>query len=238
MKNKSGQQIKLGVLVTVGVGLLILAIYFIGSRQHMFSQTFEVSAVFKDVSGLQVGNNVRFSGITVGTVNKIQIISDTSVRVSLVIESRTQQFIKKDAIAVISSDGLMGNKVMTINPGSTGGAEIENGDEIATIQPVTIDDIMVKLKETADNAALITKDLAIVMNNVSSGKGTIGKLFMDSSLADNLDEMLAGAIDAVSGLDENLEAVQSSFLFRGFFRRKEREKQRELERQKKLEQEQ
>ncbi len=229
MKKNTNYKVRLGILITVGIALFVFAIYFIGSRQHLFSRTFEISAVFKDVNGLQVGNNVRFSGITVGTVSKVEIISDTTVRVSLVIEDRTQQFIKKDATAVISSDGLMGNKVMTINPGTAGAGEIEDNDVLATIQPVNMDDIMLKIKMTADNAALITSDLATVMNSVSMGKGTIGKLFMDSTLAETLDQTLMSAKGAAEGMDENMEAAKSNFLLKGYYNKKEKELEKEKE---------
>ncbi len=233
MKKNTNHKIKLGILITVGGALFVLAIYFIGTRQHLFSSTFEISAVFKDVNGLQVGNNVRFSGITVGTVSKVEIISDTSVRVNLVIESKTQQFIKKDATAVISSDGLMGNKVMTINPGTSGAGEIEDNDEIATVQPVNMDDIMLKIQVTADNAALITRDLATVVNNVSSGKGTIGMLFMDPTFAKNLNETMESAKSAAEGLDENMEAAKSNFLLRGHFRKQEKAEEKEKKQEQK-----
>ncbi|MDZ4845856.1 MAG: MlaD family protein [Chitinophagales bacterium] len=229
MKKNTNYKVRLGILITVGIALFVFAIYFIGSRQHLFSRTFEISAVFKDVNGLQVGNNVRFSGITVGTVSKVEIISDTTVRVSLVIEDRTQQFIKKDATAVISSDGLMGNKVMTINPGTAGAGEIEDNDVLATIQPVNMDDIMLKIKMTADNAALITSDLATVMNSVSMGKGTIGKLFMDSTLAETLDQTLMSVKGAAEGMDENMEAAKSNFLLKGYYNKKEKELEKEKE---------
>lgn len=239
MKKNINHKVRLGLLITVGIALFVVAIYFIGSRQHLFSRTFEISAVFKDVNGLQVGNNVRFSGITVGTVSKVEIISDTAVRVSLVIEDKTQQFIKKDATAVISSDGLMGNKVLTINAGTTGAGEIEDKDVITSIQAVNMDDIMEKIKLTADNAALITTDLATVISNVSQGKGAIGKLFMDSAFAETLDQTLGSAQSAAEGMDDNMEAAKSNFLLKGFFNKKEKalEKEKELE-QKKLEEEQ
>jgi len=125
MKKDAGSTIKLGVFISLGVAVLILGIYFIGEKQQIFKKTFRVSGVFRDVAGLQEGNNVRFSGINVGTVDNIRIASDSSVRVEILIGEGTRQFIKKDAVASIGSEGLMGNKILVITPGTGGQAEIE-----------------------------------------------------------------------------------------------------------------
>src|SRR5690348_6320719 len=112
MKKTSGNTIRLGIFVSVGFAIFIAGIYFIGQRQQLFNKTFHISGTFSDISGLQIGNNVRFSGINVGVVEGIEQISDTSVRVDMQINEDTRAFIKKDAKAVIGSDGLMGNKII------------------------------------------------------------------------------------------------------------------------------
>ena len=126
------------------------------------------------------------SGINIGTVENISLISDTSVRVEIVIDESSRKFIKKDAIASIGSEGLMGNKVLIINPGTGGKKSIENNDIIQTAQPIDIDDIMVSLKTTIDNTAIITGDLAKISTNIESGKGTIGRLMMDQTWRENI----------------------------------------------------
>ena len=103
MKKNSTNKIKLGIFVSLGLVVLILAIYFIGEKQLLFKNTFRLSAVFEDVGGLQIGNNVRLSGINIGTVENISLISDTSVSVEVLIDENTRKFIKKDAVASIGS---------------------------------------------------------------------------------------------------------------------------------------
>lgn len=123
MKKNSTNKIKLGIFVTLGLVVLILAIYFIGEKQLLFKSTFRLTGVFTDVAGLQAGNNVRLSGISIGTVESISLVSDTTVRVEIVIDESSRKFIKKDAVATIGSEGLIGNKVLVINPG-TGGKRV------------------------------------------------------------------------------------------------------------------
>lgn len=235
MKKNTNNRIRLGVFLTIGAALFIAGIYFVGSRQHLFSDTFRISGIFKDVSGLQIGNNVRFSGINIGTVSDIDIITDTTVRVDIIIDRTSQEFIKKDAKAIIGSEGLMGNKVLVIMPGSTTQEPIQDNDVIQTAVPVSVDDILVNLKVTTDNAAIITDDLAAVMDGIRSGRGTIGKLFMDSSFAMNVDQTIVNLRKSSKGLDENMEAAKHNVLLKGYFNKKEKaaeRKEREAQRAK------
>jgi phospholipid/cholesterol/gamma-HCH transport system substrate-binding protein len=187
MKKNASSKIRLGIFITLGLAVFILGIYFIGSQQHLFSKTFRLSGVFRDVSGLQAGNNVRFSGINVGTIDNINVVSDSSVRVEIRIEESARKFIKKDAVASIGSEGLMGNKVLIINPGTSGKEEIENNDTVQTVQPINFDDILTSLKTTIDKTSAITSDVAQIIGTIKSGQGTLGKLLMDQTLAQNID---------------------------------------------------
>jgi phospholipid/cholesterol/gamma-HCH transport system substrate-binding protein len=222
MKKKAGNTIKLGIFMTVGIFFFILGIYFIGKRQRLFSHVFTVSGVFKNVSGLQVGNNVRFSGINVGTVDDIEIVTDTSVRVDMVIDEDAHPFIKKDSRAVIGSEGLMGNKTVNISHGTANQPPVSDRGTIPTGQPIDPDEIFAKLKTTADNAESISSDLSIIMHNISQGKGTIGKLFMDSSMANTLDQTIVNLKRGTRGFEENMDAAKKSFLLRGVFKKKKK----------------
>jgi phospholipid/cholesterol/gamma-HCH transport system substrate-binding protein len=216
MKKDTSNKIRLGIFVSLGITVFILGIYFIGERQQLFRSTFRVSGVFKDVAGLQAGNNVRFSGINVGTVEDISIVSDTSVRVEILIDESTRKFIKKDAFASIGSEGLMGNKILIISPGTGGKKEIENNDIIETIQPSNMDDILISLKTTIDNTSNITNDLSKITSNIQSGKGTIGRLLMDQSLAKNFDSTFVNLKEGSTGFRILMDKAKSSWLLWGF----------------------
>ena len=216
MKKDAGSTIKLGVFISLGVAVLILGIYFIGEKQQIFRRTFRTSGVFKDVAGLQEGNNVRFSGINVGTVDNIRIVSDSSVRVEILIGEGTRQFIKKDAVASIGSEGLMGNKVLVITPGTGGQKEIENNDSIGTVQPINLDDLFTSLKTTIDNTNDITSDLASITGNIQAGKGTIGRLLMNHSDAEKFDSVLVNLKEGSSNFRNLTEKAKKSWLLWGF----------------------
>ena len=115
MKKNTGNKIRLGIFVFIGIILFSTGIYFIGDQKQLFSTTFSIKGIFKNVNGLKIGNNVQFSGINVGTVSTIEIISDTSVSVNMTIEEGTRKFIRKNASAIIGAEGLMGNKIISIS---------------------------------------------------------------------------------------------------------------------------
>ena len=199
MKKKVNHKIRLGIFISLGIAVFILAIYFIGEKQQLFRSTFRLSGEFKDVAGLQAGNNVRLSGINVGTVENVSIVSDTSVKVEILIDENTRKFIRKDAIASIGSEGLMGNKVLIISPGTGGKMIIKNNDIIATTQPTDMDEIMKSLKKTIDNSASITGDLAKISTNIESGKGTIGRLMMDKEWRQNFEATIINLKEGSDG---------------------------------------
>jgi phospholipid/cholesterol/gamma-HCH transport system substrate-binding protein len=223
MKKQTGNKIRLGILVSISIVLFIMAIYFVGQKQQLFNSTFRVSGIFKDISGLQVGNNVRFSGLNVGIVESIQQITDTSVSVTMVINDKNRKFIKKNAKAIIGSDGLMGNKIVSIVAGVPGMPQLSDNDIIETTRPVGIDDILIKLKVTADNAANITDDLSAIIGNIRSGNGTIGKLLMDSSFAKNIDKTLVNLKQGTGGFKQNMDAASHNFLLRGYLKKKKKQ---------------
>jgi phospholipid/cholesterol/gamma-HCH transport system substrate-binding protein len=216
MKKDTGFKIKLGIFITLGIAIFIVGIYFIGEKQQLFRSTFHLSGVFRDVAGLQAGNNVRLSGINVGTVENISIVSDTSVRVEILIDENTRKFIKKDAVASIGSEGLMGNKIIIINPGTGGKMQIENNDIVQTIQPINMDDILVSLKSSIDNTTVITSNLSKITDNVQSGKGTLGRLLTDKSLGKTFDSTFVNLKESTAGLRMIVEKAKSSWLLWGF----------------------
>ncbi|NCS89529.1 MAG: MCE family protein [Ignavibacteria bacterium] len=181
MKKDTSNKMRLGIFISVGIVIFTAAIYFIGERQQLFRSTFRLSGVFKDVAGLQIGNNVRLSGINVGTVDNITIISDTTVKVEILIDEKARKFIKKDAIASIGSEGLMGNKALVISPGTGDKKRIEDNDVMKTSPPLSMDDILLTVKTSMENTSSITNDLAVITKNIQEGKGTIGRLIMDKS---------------------------------------------------------
>jgi len=217
MNKTSGNKIKLGIFISAGIILFIAGIYFVGNRSQLFSRTFHISGTFKDINGLQIGNNIRFSGINVGIVSDIQQITDSTVRVDMLINEQSRKFIKKSVKAIVGTEGIMGNKIVQLIRGTDNKNALSDNDIIETVQPINLDDILLKIKETGDNAASITGDLAFIIKDIRGGKGTIGKFFMDSSFAHNVDKALVNIKQGAGGFKDNMDAASHNFLLKGFF---------------------
>jgi len=190
MTRTTSEKIKLGIFVVTGTVLLVVAAYLIGNNQNMFNRTFTISAVFSNVNGLQHGNNVRFSGIHVGTVTGIHMEQDTVIRVDMSIEQKMQPHIKKDAIATIGSDGLVGNMIVNIIPGKHTSQSVKEGDEITSYSRIGTEDMLSTLNVTNENAAILTADLLKVTRSLVQGKGTFGRLLNDTVMAENLHQTI------------------------------------------------
>ncbi len=190
MQKESGFTWKLGMFVIIGLVLFVGTIYFVGKQKNLFGSTFHLKTKFKSVSGLEVGNNVRFSGINVGTVDGIELVTDTSVLVDLVIKNDIQQFIKTDATASIGSDGLMGDKVLTINPGTITNRPVKDNDMIASKSAIEMEDVMSSVKASVDNAGIITAQLAEFSYKMNNGNGALSKLISDEAFSSSLKSTL------------------------------------------------
>lgn len=190
MEKTTSQKIRLGGFVIIGLIIFILAVYFIGAKQKMFGKTNHLTAVFNNVNGLQLGNNVRYSGINVGTVRGIEMVNDTAIRVDMIIDKTIFSYIKKDAVAIIGSDGLVGNMIINIIPGKGSPSNVKPGDEIKSINRIRSEDMLNTLGITNKNAALLTADLLKITKEINQGKGTAGMLIKDSLLAKDLSETM------------------------------------------------
>jgi len=213
-------KVRLGLFVAGGLAIFVLAIFIIGKQKNLFNPVFKLTTTFYNVSGLQVGNNIRFSGINVGTVDKIHIINDSTVRVDLLIRKEVHQFIKSDCEVAIGSEGLIGDKLITITQGSPDAKLAKEGQELASTEPVETDAIMASLQVTAYNAEIITQQLAEIMTKVNTGNGTLGRLIQDSTIAENLNQTIKNLKTSSKGLDENMKAAKHSILFKGYFKKK------------------
>ncbi|WP_395634178.1 MlaD family protein [Flavobacterium sp.] len=186
MEKTASQKIRLGLFVIIGLTLFVLTIYFIGSKQQMFGKTETLTAVFNNVAGLQLGNNVRYSGINVGTVRGIEIVNDSTITVEMQIDKTILPHIKKNAVATIGSDGLVGSVIINIIPGKGEALPIQPGDIIKSNNRIRTDDMLSTLNVTNENAAQLTADLLKITNDINNGKGTIGVLLRDSAMANDL----------------------------------------------------
>ena len=216
-------KVKLGLFVAAGFAIFVIAIFLIGRQKNLFDPVFKLTTTFYNVSGLQVGNNIRFSGINVGTIGNIILINDSTVQVDMIIKKSVQQFIKSDGLAAIGSEGIIGDRVLIITQGSSVAESVKDEEFISSVEPVETDAIITSLAVTAVNFEIISEQLAEIMIKINSGKGTLGRLIQDSTIAENINKTIINLRSSSKGLDENMNAAKSNFLLKGYFNKKARQ---------------
>ncbi|MGZ8543673.1 MAG: MlaD family protein [Flavisolibacter sp.] len=325
MAQRKSNLLKLGLFVIAGMAVLIVLLYVIGKNQNLFGQTFSLKARFTNVHGLRSGNNIRYGGIDVGTVKTIRILNDTTIEAVLLIQSDARQFIHKNALLTISTDGLMGNKLVNIEPSNVKAPLVEEGDILYSVAAADTDQMLKVLSTTNQDVAAIasglkqtvarlnapntlwtlledpslpsevrlslnsikqstqhinkiTMDLQQIVGEVRSGKGAVGSLLQDTTLVPELHDVvqnikiISTKVDKISlqtsaliddiqkqmstgkgplpallndedmtrqlsqalrhineasqSINQSMEALQHSFLLRGYFKKLEKQKTR------------
>ncbi|WP_353133195.1 MlaD family protein [Pseudopedobacter sp.] len=182
--------ITVGLFIFLGLAIFLLGVFTLGGQKKTFVKTFELNVVFDDIQGLKTGNNVWFSGVKIGTIKKIQFYGTSQVQVFLSIDESAHQYIHRDAKASISSDGLIGNKIVVIDGGSVKFPFVEDGDQLQVNKTLSTDDIMKTLQTNNKNLVDITTDFKVLAKNLVEGKGTVGALLTDDQIAANFKAMV------------------------------------------------
>ena len=185
MEEKTTKKIRLGAFVLIATVFLILGLYFIGSKRNIFGAKIHVSALFNNISGLIPGNSVQYNGINVGTVSGLEAISDTAIRVEFTIDKDMAKFITQNAIASIGTEGLLGNKLVNISPGLTGGLPLKEGTVMQSENPINTDIALRKLMSTNDNIGVIGANLKL-MSDKFVAPGSVLNLLTDSAVSGNV----------------------------------------------------
>jgi len=235
---------RLGAFIVVTMAILVAGVFIIGSKQYLFSSTYQVKAQFSNVAGLDAGADVRVGGVHSGTVHSIELPHKTGdkVTVTMDLSKSTHEIIKQDSMATIETEGMLGNQFMAISFGSAGSPNVRDGDMLASQQPLEMADLLRKASDILDssqqaiqNATLATASLDSISAKIDHGEGTVGALVNDRQLYTNLQqttgalrETMVQAQAGVIGFHENMEALKHNFLLRGYFKSRGYEDSAEL----------
>lgn len=202
MAKKAINNIKLGVFVIAGLLFLVLLLYMIGKNENLFGKTYVLKARFENIQGLVPGNNVRFSGIHAGTVKRVKILSDTVIEVTMIIETKMKNIIRKNAIVSIGTDGLVGNKVINIAPSKEPAPLAVEGDFLVSKKSVDTDDMLQTLFKTNSDVAVIAAELKSTVKRIN-GSSALWEILKDKSLPQDLRLSVAN-IRSATGKADNL----------------------------------
>ena len=215
-KNKNTAVV--GIFIFLGVVIFLATVLLVGGKASMFSKTIVVTADFQNVNGLLKGNNVWFSGVKVGTVKSVTFNPKGTVTVEMVIEEKSVPYIHSDAKAKMSTDGLVGNKIVVLEGGSPEKPIIKSGDVLGVKTPLDTDEMMATLQENNKNLVDVTRNFRTITRRMVDGQGTLGKLLSDESLLNDLqatEGVLRQASQNTDALTENLAAYSARFNRKG-----------------------
>jgi len=221
---------RLGAFIVGTLLVLAAGIFLIGSKEFLFSSTYTLRSDFQNVAGLADGAQVRVGGIPEGTVKHIVLPGrpDEKVSVLMNLQHATQDVLKKDSIASIKSEGLLGDKYVEIPFGSDEAVRLKSGNTIASAPPLDISDLIQKTnaildttKDTMQNVDASEDNLKSISTKINQGQGTVGALINDKTI---YREASAGA----AAFQDDLEALKHNFLLRGFFKKRGYEDSDEL----------
>ena len=220
---------RLGVFIFGTLFILAVGIFLIGNEKLLFSSTYRLKADFPNVGGLENGAEVRIGGIHKGTVNRIQLPSrpDEKMTVVMDLDQSTRDIIKKDSVASIQTEGLLGSKYVEVSFGSAEAPKVNDGDTVAGQPPLEFSELLEKAdqildstKETMSNVTATTGSLKDVSSKIDQGKGTVGALINDKQIYQQLYDASAQAKAGATDFQENMEALKHNFFLRGFFNRR------------------
>src|ERR1700685_1149630 len=235
---------RLGAFIIVTMAILVAGIFIIGSKQYLFSSTYQLKTQFDNVEGLDAGGDVRVGGVHTGTVRDIVLPHKPGEKVTVIMDlgTSTHEIVKRDSVVTIETEGLLGNQYLAISFGSARSPDVRDGDTIASQPPLEMADLLQKTsgildssQQAIENATRATANLDSISAKINRGQGTVGALVNDKQLYNNLAQTTSAMHDTMiqaqegaTDFQENMEAPKHSFFVRGYFKNRGYEDSAEL----------
>lgn len=198
---------KLGIFVLAGLLVLVLMLYFIGKNRNLFGANYILRARFENVQGLKAGNNVRYAGIDVGTVKSIDILNDTMLEVSMIIEDKMKPIIRENAIVSIGTDGFVGNKLVNISPSHLSAGLARENDLLTVKKSFDTDELLRSFNRTGQDISSLSNSIKVTFDKINKNS-TLWKVLDDEQLASSLRRTAANIEQASVNTDKFIKDLQ------------------------------
>ena len=225
------RQVKVGIFVIVGLALVMLSIFLIGTTKQLWEPKVDFKTAFQDVAGLKPGAPVRMGGLDIGQVTGVDHGSnsnDARIYVKLSIDKKEAPHIHVDSVASVTNKGLLGDRMIEISSGTPETPVLAPGSVIPSQEPMDMFAAANKLAaQTQETIAKLeplaqalgdpkfaadvkgsAEDLHALLDAMVHGNGTMHRLFYDHAEADQLDALLANVNRTTTRLDANLANLQ------------------------------
>jgi phospholipid/cholesterol/gamma-HCH transport system substrate-binding protein len=232
--SERGRRLRVGVFVLVGLAAFLGMVYALGARARLFEPRFTIHADFTEVGGLVEGATVRLAGVQIGRVTGVNLPPEPGgkVRVDMTIARRYGDRVRKDSVARIETQGLLGDRIVEITVGTTAAAPVKGGDVLPSRDPFDFAQVMSEstqivksvgtlaesLQKTADalnksgiieeaaatvkSARKVTDQVGRIVAEVEHGKGWANALIYEEPVALR---KLSGVVASTQALLERVE---------------------------------
>src|SRR5688500_14487272 len=207
-RNVSLSQLRVGIFVLIAIGVLIFLVLNASGDINPFSRKLHLRARFADANGLRDGSEVRLAGVRVGKVERI-VLLDASAPNALRVEAQmtidsmidgqpANQRIRSDSTAQQGSPSLLGNEMLiNITPGSAIGQPVADGAILPSSSSNTVNDFATSGTDLAQRLSKLSDEINGMVRDVKDGRGTVGRLFSDEALYNNLNATIRETEDVM-----------------------------------------
>src|SRR4026207_363665 len=208
-KNVSLSQLRVGIFVLLAIGVLTFLVLTASGDINPFSRKLHLKARFSDANGLRDGSEVRLAGVRVGKVERVRLLAPAPVpgaprvEAQLTIDSTidgrpANERIRSDSTAQQGSPSLLGNEMLiNITPGTAVGQPVQDGALLVSSSSNTVNDFATSGTDLAQRLSKLSDEINGIVKDVKDGKGTVGRLFSDEALYNNLNATIRETEDVM-----------------------------------------
>ena len=201
---KRSQAVLLGFVALLGLGLAATGVFAVGNGQWLWSDTFHVTVGFPEIRGVEAGTEVRVQGIKAGLVEAIEAPSGPrgNVVLHLKLAGHLRHLIRADARVQIVGEGMIGGKVLEIDPGTAAAQPVADDAQLTSKPSVELADVLVQVN--------------MALDDIRQGQGTLGKLLKDPQAYSDLLALLQQSKGTMATFQQDAEALKSMPLVRNY----------------------
>jgi phospholipid/cholesterol/gamma-HCH transport system substrate-binding protein len=171
-RTELGQKLRVGVFVLVALAAFLGMIYALGARARLFEARYTLHADFTEVGGLNEGATVRLAGVQIGRVKGVNLPAQPGgkVRVDLAIARRFADRVRKDSVARIDTQGLLGDKIVELTVGTPDAPPTKDGDVVASRDPADMGQVVSQASQAVKDVAALATTLKKTAESIEQAK--------------------------------------------------------------------
>jgi phospholipid/cholesterol/gamma-HCH transport system substrate-binding protein len=186
---KQVTKLKFIIFMVFATTSTVALFYLIINKNNLWDSSIEVKSRFKNIQGLQIGNNVRFGGMHCGTIKDIYPLNDTTIEVVMSINKSIQKYIRKNAKTFISSDGFVGDKLMNISGEIGISSQIVEGDLLQSISPLDLEELLASINSPETGISSLLHKLNNITKKIDESS-VLWDILKEKTLSNNFQQIV------------------------------------------------